>query len=174
MNRREFIRRVAVASVFLAIGAVGVLELAEKLVPAQAAVQLTGGGSQASQTSAGSTSQSSQVSQSSQTLQTIPQGYIYVGKIATLGAATSAYFTHPNYGNSILLLFSGLWKAFTATCTHQPCTVEYTNSEIYCPCHGGTFNPSNGAVTGGPPPSPLTEFAVLLQGGDIYVSSKAI
>ena len=165
MNRREFIRRVAVTSVFLAIGAVGVLELVEKLVPAQSTVLPGAGGSQTSQTSTESTSQ---------ILQTIPQGYIYVGKVASLGSATSAYFTHPSYGNSILLLFSGQWKAFTATCTHQPCTVDYTNSEIYCPCHGGTFNPSNGAVTGGPPPAPLTEFAVLVQGGDVYVSSKAI
>ena len=168
MNRREFIRRAAVTSVFLAIGAVGVLELAEKLAPARAAVLLTTGGSQTSLTSAGPSSQTSQ------SVQTIPQGYVYVGNVATLGGAASAYFTHPNYGNSILLLFSGQWKAFTATCTHQTCTVQYKNSEIYCPCHGGTFDPSNGAVTGGPPPTPLTEFAVLVQGGDIYVSSKAI
>ena len=163
MNRREFIRRAAVTSVFLAIGAVGIIELAEKLAPARASVLLTTARSQTSQTS-----------EASQSVQTIPQGYIYVGKVASLGGATSAYFAHPNYGNSILLLLSGQWKAFTATCTHQTCTVEYTNSEIYCPCHGGTFNPSNGAVTGGPPPAPLTEFAVLVQGSDIYVSSQAI
>ena len=168
MNRREFIRRAAVTSVFLAIGAVGIIELAEKLAPARASVLLTTAGSQTSQNSAGSTSEASQ------SVQTIPQGYIYVGQVASLGGATSAYFAHPNYGNSILLLLSGQWKAFTATCTHQTCTVEYTNSEIYCPCHGGTFNPSNGAVTGGPPPAPLTEFAVLVQGSDIYVSSEAI
>ena len=167
MNRREFIRRVAVTSAFLAIGAVGVFELAEKLTPARAAVLLSTGGSQTAQTSqtSGSASQSSQA---------IPQGYLFVGTVASIGGATSAYFTHPDYGNSILLLFSGQWKAFIATCTHQTCTVTYRSSEIYCPCHGGTFDPSNGAVTGGPPPSPLAEFAVLIQGGDIYVSSKAL
>lgn len=166
MNRREFIRRAAVTSVFLVIGTVGILELADKLLPARATVLLTTERSQASQTS--------QISQSSQSLQTIPQGYLYVGKVSDLGGATSAYFTHPNYGNSILLLFSGQWKAFIATCTHEPCTVQYTNSEIYCPCHGGTFDASTGAVTGGPPPSPLTEFAVLVQAGEIYVSSMAM
>jgi len=165
MNRREFIRRAAVTSVFLAIGAVGVFELAEKLVPARADVLHTTAGSQTLQTSAGPTSQS---------IQTTPQGYIYVGNVSSLGGAPSAYFAHPIYGNSILLLFSGQWKAFAATCTHQTCTVRYTNSEIYCPCHGGTFNPSNGAVTGGPPPAPLAEYAVLILGDDIYVSSKAI
>jgi Rieske Fe-S protein len=156
VNRREFLRRVAMASAFLVIGAAGVVELVEKVAPAQSAVVLT---SQTSQTTVVST--------------TTPQGYLYVGKVADLGGATSAYFTHPSYGNSILLLVGGVWKAFTATCTHQVCTVQYRNAEIYCPCHGGTFNPSNGAVTGGPPPSPLTEFAVLVQGGVIYVSSTA-
>ena len=102
MNRREFIRRVAVASVFLAVGAVGVFELAEKLVPARPATVLTVGGSQTSQTSTGPISPTSQTSQA---LQTIPQGYVYVGKVASLGGATSAYYTHPSYGNSILLLF---------------------------------------------------------------------
>ena len=163
MNRREFLRRVAMTSVFLAIGAVGIVELVDRLAPAQSAVVLT--------------TQSSKGSQSSQTVTTSSfslQGYIYVGKLSDLGNASYAYFTHPTYGNSILLLVGGQWKAFTATCTHQTCTVQYTNSEIYCPCHGGTFDPTNGAVTGGPPPRPLTEFAVLVQSGAIYVSSAAM
>jgi len=163
VNRREFLRRTAMASVFLVIGAVGIVELVDRLAPAQSAVVLTSQSSQSSRTS-------QSVSTSAASASSL-QGYIYVGKVTDLGSAVSAYFTHPTYGNSILLLVGGQWKAFTATCTHQVCTVEYRNSEIYCPCHGGTFDPTNGAVTGGPPPSPLTEFGVLVQSGAIYVSS---
>ena len=160
MNRREFLRRAAMASVFLAIGVVGIVELVDRLAPSQSVVVLTTQGSNGSLSSQTATASSASL-----------QGYVYVGKLSDLGNANSAYFTHPTYGDSILLLLGGQWKAFTATCTHQPCTVQYTNSEIYCPCHGGTFDPTNGQVTGGPPPRPLTEFAVLIQSGAIYVSS---
>jgi Rieske Fe-S protein len=158
MNRREFLRRAVMGSMFVVIGAVGVLEFVEKLGSSQSATTLT----------------TLQTSQTGTASLAAPQGYLYVGKVTDLGGATSAYFTHPNYGNSILLLLGGQWKAFTATCTHQVCTVQYTNSQIYCPCHGGTFDPSNGAVTSGPPPSPLTEFTILVQSGAIYVSQNAL
>ena len=95
-----------------------------------------------------------------------------MGKLSDLGSATSAYFTHPSSGKAILLNSAGNWKAFDATCTHQPCTVRWQNQQIYCPCHDGTFDPANGAVTGGPPPSKLPEFGVMILSGDIYVSNS--
>jgi len=153
-------------SVFMAVGAVGAYELAKKLAPVQAITVLT---TQGPQTSGGSGTSQTVVATTSP-----PQGYINVGKLSDLGGTTSAYFIHPTYGNSILLSAGGVWKAFTATCTHQVCTVQYTGSEIYCPCHGGTFDPLTGSVTGGPPPRPLTQFAVLIQNGEIYVSSTAM
>jgi thiosulfate dehydrogenase [quinone] large subunit len=42
--------------------------------------------------------------------------------------------------------------AYSATCTHQGCTVTYKNSNksLYCPCHGAEFDPfkSGGVITG--------------------------
>lgn len=55
------------------------------------------------------------------------------------------------------------FRAFSATCTHLSCIVEYlkTKKIIYCNCHGGEYD-LTGKVIGGPPPKPLTEYTVHL------------
>jgi len=66
----------------------------------------------------------------------------------------------------------GDMKAFSAICTHLGCIVEWdqTRQFILCPCHDGRFNSVNGAVISGPPPSPLPELAVSVEGDVIYIS----
>lgn len=51
--------------------------------------------------------------------------------------------------------------AYSATCTHLNCIVEYQPEEkqIFCPCHNGAFD-INGNNIAGPPPKPLDKFAV--------------
>lgn len=116
--------------------------------------------------------QSSTTSQtSSSTSQSAPPGYILVTPLSALAGKTSAYFNHPTQGLSLLVNSGGQWRAFSATCTHAPCTVQYAGSAISCPCHGGTYNPNTGAVTGGPPPSPLPELTVLVQNANLYVTA---
>lgn len=63
-------------------------------------------------------------------------------------------------------------KAFSAICTHLGCIVEWDQNRqfILCPCHDGRFNPLNGAVISGPPPAPLPELALTVEGDAIYVS----
>lgn len=63
-------------------------------------------------------------------------------------------------------------KAFSAICTHLGCIVEWDQNRqfILCPCHDGRFNPLNGAVISGPPPAPLPELALTIEGDAIYVS----
>ena len=53
------------------------------------------------------------------------------------------------------------YRAFTATCTHLACIVEYRpdKSLLWCNCHNGTFD-LQGRNVSGPPPRPLTAFAV--------------
>jgi Rieske Fe-S protein len=64
----------------------------------------------------------------------------------------------------------GTFKAFTATCTHQGCTVgSPENGVITCPCHGSEFNATDGSVEQGPAGAPLQEFTVRLQGDGIIV-----
>ena len=69
---------------------------------------------------------------------------------------------------------SGGYKAFTAVCTHLGCTVQYRADlhEIWCPCHNGKYD-LNGRNVSGPPPRPLTEFNVHIQGEDIVVVRNA-
>lgn len=66
-----------------------------------------------------------------------------------------------------------VFEALSATCTHQGCTVGYDSSAavVVCPCHGGTYNASTGAVLGGPPPSALTKYTATLSGNILTVKS---
>jgi Rieske Fe-S protein len=56
------------------------------------------------------------------------------------------------------------FRAFSATCTHLDCIVEYHREHeggplIWCNCHNGQFN-LQGLNIGGPPPRPLEPFKV--------------
>ena len=65
----------------------------------------------------------------------------------------------------------GEYKAFTAVCTHQGCTVgEVSGGEIVCPCHGSHFSIKDGSPTSGPAQSPLSEKKVSVKGSKISVS----
>ena len=68
---------------------------------------------------------------------------------------------------------AGTYDALSATCTHAGCTVSYDarSSMIICPCHGGTYSVSTGAVLGGPPPSGLTKYTVTQSGNILTVKS---
>jgi Rieske Fe-S protein len=62
----------------------------------------------------------------------------------------------------------GTFKAFTAVCTHQGCTVDKVqDGTIMCPCHGSTYSAKDGSVTGGPAPKALAEIAVKVDGDEV-------
>jgi len=65
----------------------------------------------------------------------------------------------------------GEYKAFSATCTHLNCTVQYKEDtkQIWCACHNGLYDLSGHNVSG-PPPKPLEEYAVNVADGEIVVS----
>lgn len=63
---------------------------------------------------------------------------------------------------------AGAVHAFSATCTHQGCTVSsVSGGTINCPCHGSRFNADTGAVVQGPATRPLPTVAVTVQGDEI-------
>ena len=53
------------------------------------------------------------------------------------------------------------FRAFSATCTHLDCIVEYRPAKhlIWCNCHNGRYD-LTGKNVGGPPPRPLDPFTV--------------
>ncbi|HEX5031028.1 MAG TPA: Rieske (2Fe-2S) protein [Candidatus Eisenbacteria bacterium] len=78
------------------------------------------------------------------------------------------------FGREPAILVSGpdgKLRAFSATCTHLQCTVQYRTDlqRIYCACHNGMYD-LNGRNIAGPPPRPLTEFQVTVKGDDVVVS----
>jgi cytochrome b6-f complex iron-sulfur subunit len=202
MNRREFIRTAIATTTLMAVGAAGIFEIASKAGANQAGgqqaqqlppigtatnqsstTQLPQGGQSATSSSQVSTassqassasSQASTTSSQSSTAAAPPAGYVLVVELSALSGKTSAYFTHPTHGNSMLLSLNGQWRAFSATCTHRVCTLEFQSSEIYCPCHGATFSAANGSVTRGPAQVTLGEYGVIEQNGGVYVSDSVI
>ena len=65
----------------------------------------------------------------------------------------------------------GAYRAFSATCTHLSCTVQYRADlkQIWCACHNGFYD-LNGQNVSGPPPRPLEQYAVHVANGEVVVS----
>ena len=65
-------------------------------------------------------------------------------------------------------------RAFSATCTHLDCTVQFRKDFglIWCACHNGKYD-LNGRNVSGPPPRPLDEYRVVVQADEILISKKA-
>ncbi len=81
------------------------------------------------------------------------------------------------FGNKPVLLLrtaAGDLRAFSATCTHLDCTVQYRKDleMIWCACHNGKYD-LTGRNISGPPPRPLEEYRVIIQGEDVFLSKKA-
>ncbi|GAA2141116.1 Rieske (2Fe-2S) protein [Kitasatospora kazusensis] len=67
---------------------------------------------------------------------------------------------------------AGQYKAFSARCTHAGCIVDQVqNAQIQCPCHGSRFAIADGSVQDGPAPSPLPEYKVAVQNGNLQVTT---
>ena len=66
---------------------------------------------------------------------------------------------------------AGVFKAFTAVCTHQGCLVaSVANGTINCPCHGSMYSVADGSVKGGPAPAPLAAVPVTVAGDTLTLS----
>jgi Rieske Fe-S protein len=64
----------------------------------------------------------------------------------------------------------GDYKAFTAICTHQGCTVtKVEGGQIVCPCHGSHFSIEDGSPTSGPAQQALASKTLSVKGDQISV-----
>jgi Rieske Fe-S protein len=65
----------------------------------------------------------------------------------------------------------GDFKAFSAVCQHQGCTVGSVNGDIIqCNCHGSQYSATDGSVKKGPTTKPLPKKKVSVDGDNIVVS----
>ncbi len=99
---------------------------------------------------------------------------VLVGKVDEFAAGSGTMF---RFGNKPALLIrypGGDFKAFSATCTHLDCTVQYREDMglIWCACHNGKYD-LNGKNVEGPPPRPLEEFTVVVKGDEVHVKEKS-
>ena len=106
------------------------------------------------------------------------QGEVEVStvKAGTLNAIEKDSGTIVRFGSKPVILIrtaSGEIRAFSATCTHLDCTVQYRRDMgvVWCACHNGKYN-LNGQNISGPPPRPLDEYRVVVQGEEVFVSKK--
>jgi cytochrome b6-f complex iron-sulfur subunit len=99
------------------------------------------------------------------------QNSVVAAKASELAANTGKIFKFGNKPGLLVRTSAGEVKAFSAVCTHLDCIVQYKPDakQIWCACHNGQYN-LNGKNVGGPPPRPLEEFAVKVQGDDIVVT----
>jgi Rieske Fe-S protein len=66
---------------------------------------------------------------------------------------------------------AGQFKAFSAVCTHQGCTVaSVSDGVISCPCHGSKFHVADGSVANGPATAPLPAKQVTVAGGEVTLA----
>lgn len=102
-------------------------------------------------------------------------------KVNSLKAGTASEFPLNSskivkFGRTPVILIrtdKGDFDAFSATCTHLECIVQYKpdTKQIWCACHNGIYN-LKGQNVSGPPPKPLTEFNVTVIKDEIIITSQ--
>jgi cytochrome b6-f complex iron-sulfur subunit len=98
---------------------------------------------------------------------------VVASKVSDLKPNSAKIFRFGNRPGLLLLTKEGEYHAFSATCTHLSCTVQYRTDlhQIWCACHNGLYD-LNGRNVSGPPPRPLENYQVHVRGDDLVVSRK--
>jgi Rieske Fe-S protein len=105
-------------------------------------------------------------------LEETPSDPVFVSKAAELPVGESKTVAFGRYPALVIHTEQGL-RAYSAVCTHFACICKWNAEigQIVCPCHDGYFDPLDGHVLAGPPPTALEALGVEIADGDIYVSA---
>ncbi len=103
-----------------------------------------------------------------------PTARVNAGKASALLPNTGRLVPFGAEPAIVVRLASGELRAFSATCTHLSCTVQYRDDlqHIWCACHNGHYD-LNGRNIAGPPPRPLEAYDVNVSGDEIVISRRA-
>ncbi len=99
---------------------------------------------------------------------------VKAGKVSDIQKDSGAIVKFGSKPVILLRLANGDFRAFSAVCTHLDCTVQYKKELglIWCACHNGKYD-LNGRNVSGPPPRPLDEYRVIVQGDEVTISKKS-
>jgi Rieske Fe-S protein len=99
------------------------------------------------------------------------QNSVVAGTAAELPVNSGKIFKFGSKPGLIVHTAPDEYKAFSATCTHLDCIVQYRgeSKDIFCACHGGVYD-LNGKNVSGPPPRPLDVYTVNVKGDELIVT----
>jgi cytochrome b6-f complex iron-sulfur subunit len=103
-----------------------------------------------------------------------PVNRVLAGKLSELAPNSGKVFRFGAKPALVVRTATGEVRAFSASCTHLNCTVQYRPDfqHIWCACHNGHYD-LQGKNIQGPPPRPLETYKVDVAGDDIYVTRGA-
>lgn len=100
-----------------------------------------------------------------------PDGAPAPADIAAADIPVGSGTVYPDQGVVIAQPTDGKFVAFSATCTHQGCTVSTVSGKtVTCTCHGSVFNLADGSVVTGPANRPLAEKQITVADGRITLA----
>jgi cytochrome b6-f complex iron-sulfur subunit len=103
-------------------------------------------------------------------LEEVPTDPVPAGKTDEIPPGKSKMVQFGRYPAILVHTSEGI-KAYSAVCTHFACVTKWNEElgQIVCPCHEGYFDPLDGSVISGPPPSPLEALQVTIDNGSIFI-----
>lgn len=95
---------------------------------------------------------------------------VKIGKVSDMQKDSGKIIKFGNEPVIVLRLANGNYRAFSATCTHLSCIVQYRKDygQIYCACHNGRYD-LHGRNISGPPPAPLAKYDIAIKNDEVTV-----
>lgn len=100
---------------------------------------------------------------------------LVLGKLSEFPPGTGKNFQFGSIPALFIHTPDGKLHAYKAKCKHLGCTVQYQapKDNIYCACHGGTYDSSTGKNIAGPPPKPLDLLVAEAVNGEVVIKPAA-